>query len=190
MGGVANDGYNLLMLLKDEDSRVGFWRMLRVNSMLVDGIRLRDMDSELFEKIEGGDMTNPLVNFTDVSRVDLYLDRKEMAKAKDLTYELLREPGILDIHKKELTCELIFLELIDGNYDEAESLYKGVEKYIDESKKFNPGRRRILYAYELLVKNNEENANEELLEFNKLLKTYPYKSVVEGEKELIELVKI
>ena len=74
----------------------------------------------------------------------------------------------------------------DKNLDKINELFtKELKKYIKVSK-HSISKKRLLYAYELLINKDENAAKKYLSEFEKLAKTYPYKGEVEGERELIQ----
>jgi len=59
VGGVANDGYNIILLKRDKNSRYAFYRQLKVNALLAKGTRIKDMPEEWFNLPEGADLNNP-----------------------------------------------------------------------------------------------------------------------------------
>ena len=102
---------------------------------------------------------------------------------------LQNAPGMLEVHKNELLCDLMFYEIIGPcRKEEIDKIYtKQLKKYIKATSCYL-ARRRLLYAYELLVKKDIEQAQKQLREFEKATKTYPYIAEIEGERELISLI--
>lgn len=190
ISGQPNDGYNMLQILKDAVAREAFQKQLAVNGYLSDGIRLRDMDPELFELPEGADMNNLLISTVTVSKVSYLLDQRKFSRGKELSEELLRGSfELFPIHAHELRLELLFQELINGNdINKVEGfLTKEMKAYLKSTESF-PSHGRTLYAYELLGRHDHERAQEERRKFEKACLTFPYGGDVEGERELVEMI--
>ena len=85
-------------------------------------------------------------------------------------------------------CDCIYCELISENrqVDLDKMLTKELKKFIKSMGKY-PSVLRTEYAYALLAE--KDNTKAEILrkDFNKCVKTYPYFSEIEAEKELIEI---
>lgn len=188
--GLFNDGSNLILIKKDYHARRAFFLQLKINYLLTNGIRFKDMDEDYFTVDKQADYNNYIINTIIISKVNYYLDKLDLDSAKEYILELLNSDiKLLDIHVKELKCELLFIETINNNKAMVERLYtKDLKKYIDFSKKYTPGRRRLLYSYELIINDNKKNANIELKKFNKLKKSYPYLADIYTEEDLIKLV--
>ncbi len=74
---------------------------------------------------------------------------------------------------------MIFCHIILRENKEAENLYEyEMKKYINATASW-PSRKRLMFAYELLVEKNSEKAQKELAQFEKLKKTYPYQADLE-----------
>ncbi|NLN41249.1 MAG: M50 family metallopeptidase [Clostridiales bacterium] len=190
IGGITNDGYNVLCLIKDKEARRAFWLQLYINGLLIKGTRLRDMPKDWFELPENADMNNPLICSVSVFKCNYLCDKRQFDDAKEMIQFLLQNaPGILEVHKNELLCDLLFYEIIGPcRKEEIEKIYTNqLKKYIKATSSYL-ARRRLLYAYELLVKKDKEQAQKQLRAFEKATKTYPYAVEIEGEREMIALV--
>ena len=190
IGGIANDGYNVICLIKDKEARRACWLQLYINGLLTRGIRLRDMSQDWFELPENADMNNPLICAMGVLKNNYLCDKKQFDDAKKIAQFMLQNaPGMLEVHKNELLCDLMFYEIIGPcRKEEIDKIYtKQLKKYIKATSCYL-ARRRLLYAYELLVKKDIEQAQKQLREFEKATKTYPYIAEIEGERELISLI--
>lgn len=188
VGGVANDGYNIILLKRDKNSRYAFYRQLKVNALLAKGTRIKDMPEEWFNLPEGADLNNPIMAAIACMKGSYYQDKKDFERAKEeFNYALENCNNLLGIYKNEIHCELLFYEILgDKNLDKINELFtKELKKYIKVSK-HSISKKRLLYAYELLINKDENAAKKYLSEFEKLAKTYPYKGEVEGERELIQ----
>ena len=103
---------------------------------------------------------------------------------------MLHAPGLLGLHRNELSCELLFLKIFRGaEPSEINALYtKELDKYIKATANY-VSRRRLAYAYQLLYLKNLTMAQKCLEIFEKTVKTYSYSAEIENEKEVIELIK-
>lgn len=185
---ISNDGDNIRSLKKDENARRALWIQLALNAKLTNKARLRDIDEEWFYVPEGADLNNNLVNALIVNKASYYLDKGDIEKTKEqIDYILSGKIQIMDIFKYETLSTKMLLACMEEDHDLANSIYtKDLKKYIDQAKKYSPDKRVLLYAYNLLIKGNIEDAEVELSKLDKLAKSYPY----EGESlSNLELVK-
>jgi hypothetical protein len=190
-GGIANDGYNALSIGKGPESLHILWTQLRINGLLATGKRLHDMPYEYFELPENADLSNPMMASIVAMRCSYFHDKMEFDKAqKECQYGLEEVDGMLEIHKNELRCESLFYEIMGAcREEEINRLYtKQLQKYIKATSIYIT-RRRLMYAYELLVNKNEAEAEKQLEAFEKVAKTYPYEGEIACEREVLVLIK-
>lgn len=190
IAGMANDGLNAFSLGKDRQARHAFWLQLYINGLIASGTRLRDQPSHLFELPEDIDYTNTLNCSLGVMRCNYLQDIRQFEESKLLSeYMIEHAPGTLEIQKNELRCELLYFEMLgECRQDEIERMYtKKVQKYIKITSSY-VSRKRLLYAYEVLVMKSVEGAKKQLEAFEKTAKTYPYSAEIEGEREQIEFI--
>jgi hypothetical protein len=184
--GFPNDGYNIRLMKKSADTRKAFWMQMQIHGVFVSGVRLRDMPSEWFQRSESADSKNPMIATIDSFRCSYLFDCGETEQAAVLARELIDRPGLIEFQKFELHCVLLFNELLaECRPDAINSLYtKPLQKYIRKTS-FNPARHRLNYALEKIYYRNEEKAKKAKMKFEKTLKTFPYRVVIEDEKNLI-----
>lgn len=190
VGGIANDGYNILAMQKDKESRKAFWIQLQVNGLQASGTRLSEMPKEWFVWPDDSSLNDPLISGIAVFSCNYYHDKHNFEKARELSEYLLKNaPNMLEVYKNELRCEILFYELIGQCRQEViDNLYtKQLKKYIKATSSYI-SRKRLMYAYEVLVTKNEEEINKRLADFNMVAKTYPYKVEVEGEREILDII--
>ena len=191
VGPMTNDGYNALSLGKNPKAMQAFWLQLKVNNEQAKGMRLKDMPESWFPIPADEDMENGLIAALAVFRASWLIDQLRLEEALDYLKTLLeKETGIIGLHRSLLINERIFCELVvKGDINKAKSLHsKEHEKFV-KSMKTTPCVIRTEYAYALLVDKDEKKAEGYLSHFEKVAKTYPYPREVEGERELIELIK-
>lgn len=189
IGGISNDGRNALLLGKNEKSLRAFWLQLYVNGLISEGERMRNMPAEWFFLPEGDELSDPVICTVGVMLYNYYFDIHDFEKAEETAEYMLKAPGILGIHKNELLCELLFLRIFrNAPSEEINSLNTpALDKYIRSTANY-VSRRRLAYAYQLLYMKNITMARKCRELFDKTVKSYPYSSEIENEKEIIELI--
>ena len=191
VGGVANDGYNIISIMKNDLIKYCFYIQLKVNGLLHKGVRIKDMPLEWFLIDENEDFSNPLVCSIKCLEANYYHDRLEFDKAKSC-YEFLinYSPNIISLYENEIKCELLFYEIIgEKDEDKINNLYtKKLKAYIKATDCYI-SRRRLNYTYALIIEKDFEKVNKILKEIEKVKKTYPIKSEIESELEIIDFIK-
>ena len=190
VNGISNDGNNALILGKNPSALRAFWLQLYVNGLLSEGERYKNMPEEWFFVPGGEDLFDPMVCTVGVMKYNYYFDIHDFEKAETVANYMLHAPGLLGLHRNELSCELLFLRIFRGaEPGEINALYtRELDKYIKATANY-VSRRRLAYAYQLLYLKNITMAQKCLEVFEKTVKTYPYSSEIENEKEIIELIK-
>jgi hypothetical protein len=148
------------------------------------------MSEELFRLSDRADLNNPIICAIGVFKCSYLQDKKQFDEAKGMCEFMLENaPGLLEIHKNELRCELLFYEIMGlCRREEIEKLYtKQLKKYIKATSSY-VSRKRLMYAYALLLEGDASKAEKELAGFEKAAKVYPYEIEVQCERELIALV--
>ncbi|WP_138204110.1 hypothetical protein [Haloimpatiens lingqiaonensis] len=191
ISGVCNDAYNLLSIKRDKIAKYSFYIALRVNGLLYEGVRIKDMPLEWFELPEGADLGNPIISSIEILKGNYYFDKKEFHKAKECYEKLLNNvPNLIKLYENEIKCELLFLEIIgDARKDIIDKLYtKELKSYIRATDCYM-SRKRLMYAYALIIEQNTQKADKLLNEAYIAQKTCPAKGDAESEMEIIEFVK-
>ncbi len=191
IGGIANDGYNILSMLISEETRKSFHIQLKVHGLQSQGVRIKDMPIETFDLDQGADPSGPLNTAMVLMKHNYYMDRMDFLAAKEsLNLLLPYMDKIVGLYQNEINIERIFLELImDGDRELVENLYsKNLEKYIGTAKHMI-GKKRFMMAYEGLYKEDKEKALAYYEEVKEMMKTYPNKAEAEMELMLADYVK-
>ena len=186
--GVANDGSNVISMIKDKKARKAFYSQLRFNGLLSMGIRPRDMNISEYKLQEGADITSPLNTALILMEYNYDLDHMEFQKCRELLNSLNPYLNkVLGIYRYEIECEKIFLELVlNGDRNLVERLYdKELIKYINACKGMI-SKKRVMMSYELLFNGDEEKAMELYEQGKALAKSYPIKGEVEMELMLMD----
>lgn len=187
---IDNDGQNALTLKKSKVARRCFWIQLKINGLITDGVRLRDMPDEWFVLPEQEQMDYGLCASIGVFACIRAIDAFDFETAKRIGHDLLNNAsGLLGIHRHMITAEMIFCDLISGASEETIN-----QMFTKEFKKFLKTAQillsisRMIYAYELLLYNDKTMADLQLAIFEKTAKTYPHQCEIDGERELIAYV--
>lgn len=190
-GIIDNDGYNALSLGKNSSALKAFWIQLKVNELASKGIRLKDMPDELFVIPNNEEMKNSMVAASGVFTCNRLIDENKFEEAQKLINNFLKiDTAIIGLHRNLLICDEIYCKIILGNdKEEINSLLsKEQKKFMKTMKKF-PSVLRTEYVYALLIEEDKNKADEIKSIFNKISKTYPYKSEIQSEIELIEIAE-
>lgn len=190
VGPISNDGHNALSLGKNPKAMQAFWLQLKVNNEQAKGKRLKEMPESWFPAPADDDMQNGLIAALGVFRVSWLMDQLRLEEATEYIEELLNKgTGIIGLHRSLLINERIYCELVTkGNVSEAIFWHnKEHEKFV-KSMKTTPSVIRSEYAYAILAEKDDKKAEELLVLFEKVAKTYPYPREIEGERELIAFV--
>ncbi len=180
---ICNDGYNTIHLYKDEEARLAFYKQLKISAYNHYGIRLKDMDENLFTyRID--QLDNPLWQAIAVMKANRELDAHHFEQCKTIIHSLLeRCPSIIGLYKHLLINDLIYISIIN-NEDPSLLLTKEHKKMREVMKNMLP-IIRTNYAYYLYI-NDINKANKAYELFCKTIQTYPYQSDIISEKELME----
>jgi hypothetical protein len=188
-GLLDNDGRNAMHLRKDQKNVRAFWIQLKVNEEMVKGRRLKDLPQEWFEEIAPVD--NILVGTQAAMRVEWEMDAGRYEEARVLAEALLKSGremgGYLTFINK---CNLAYLYLTQEMPDVARArglVDKGYLKVQRQMMK-QPATLRTMYAYRLIAEKDQKGAEEAMVRFDLLARTYPIQSEIEMERELLARV--
>lgn len=192
IGGVPNDGKNILVLKKDEYSRHVFWLMLQVNGLQSRGTCLRDMPEEWFALPEHPRYDRYMHMYAALLRAGWHMDRQELEQATECL-ELIRPfaPNLATLYRFEWQCEMLFCELMGPRRsEEVEALYtKELQKYIGKCERYQLGKKRLLYAYALLMEKDIAKAERLWGEAQRLAERSPNTGEAKSELDLMLWVK-
>lgn len=160
LGGVGNDGYNMIVLRKNMIARRGLVVSLRANVLIQEGVRPKDMPDALFVIPEKIDYRNPLEVTLPMMAASRLVDELRYYDALG-EYEGLyaHKDEIIPLYVKEIACELVFLRLMNDDMAEAAALLDDkLRKYIEAYRKVMSSKERILCAMALKLDNDREKA--------------------------------
>lgn len=193
LGGMQNDGMNILILCRLPEKRKDFVHQLQIVAAATEGKRMSEMPAEWF----------------DVSPVDDYKDFLRLASRLNHQARLIDEGNFLAAHAAvedllqhfdelpkliqfELAGECVFTELLTENRKEFIDKYWTKEQadYVRNSARFSSAKQRILFAYALFAEKDTDKAQQIYHDTLNHQKDYLIAGEVRGDlalmKELLE----
>lgn len=183
IGGISNDGHNVLSMLKDQNARDSFHLILKVNGLLSQGMRIKDMPLDIFKLEEGADLSSPLNTAVGLMEYNWYLDNMDLDGARrsiDSFQPYLDK--LITLYRNEINCERLFLELTgDCDRDFIDKIYdKDLKNYVKQAK-YMLGKKRFLMAYEGFYNRKRDKASQYYADLKKLAEKYPVKGEADME---------
>ena len=193
IGGIANDGFDLKSLGKNQEHKKDFWKSLDVNAKTNSGMLLSEVgidfdamdDDELLKEIDGIAIQIKL-NI----KVNYLISEKRFDEAYTLCKKLLNEKAVIELYKYELKCDKMFLEIVMGKEGRVKKTYSDeLKQYIKKTHKYMITRMRLMYTYYLFVEKDEAKALKEKEAFEKACLSYPDLGEIKSEKALMEYIE-
>lgn len=162
LGGISNDGYNLLYLNRNLLSKRAIILQLRSNALIQNGMRPKDMPAEWFEWRTDIDFKNPMEVSIPLMHASRLIDRMMWEEAyKEFSELYSHKADIMQLYVNEIACELAFCALVTGRKDQAEELLDAkLWKYIETYKKVMSSKLRILCSTALYLENDKNKAED------------------------------
>lgn len=191
VGGIPNDGMNALSLKGNEAAAQAFTNQLLMNAEQAKGVSISHMPDEWFRLPDGADTRNVHCASIAVFAASRTMDAMNFEAAEEEINALLQSPAnITALHRKLLTCDLVFCRLaLDGKGAEISSLLTiEQQKFMQSMRKF-PGVLRTQYAIALIRDKNAEQAEKIKQKFVKCAKSYPYPQDIKSETAFMKHAK-
>lgn len=162
LGGISNDGYNIIYLNRNLLSKRAIVLQLHSNALIQNGMRPKDMPDEWFEWRTDIDYRNPLEVSILLMHASRLVDQMQFENAYSEFSELYNHKAdLMQLYVNEIACELAFCALVTGHKEKAEEILDlKLRKYIDAYKKVMSPKQRILCAIALLIDNDSTKATE------------------------------
>lgn len=193
MSGMMNDGYQIFMEFpRNKDTRKYNYLLLSANAILTEA----ESTKEIPEKIRNAVLNADYSDLSNSSIANLYCYKATILQEEG-KYEECREvyqniadsPDVLQLFKNEAKCELIYYEIMgECNAEKIDELYDKKQAEYIKATALYPSRKRLMYAYHLIYKGDEEKAKAEYDALIKTAKTHP--SRAEGVIELREAERV
>ena len=160
LGGIGNDAYSLRLLKRNSDTKRALVLQLRINALIQEGMRPKEMPEAWFRlegKIDYSDMLQATVALMEISRMQ---DREEWEEAYVRLEEAVsHSKELVGILKQEAEAELLFTALVVGKEERAREL--AIDKlvaYIRTYSKVSSAKQRQLFAIALYMEHDKEKA--------------------------------
>lgn len=191
LGGVDNDGKNIISLRQSGEARRIFHAQLALSAEQGMGKRLQEMPEEWFAMPQSGWEQNPLSATSVVIRENWLMDQHRFQEAKELVDLLLDgENAVAPLYKSLLTCDRMLLCYLEGmGAEELEKLNTKEHQLFRKSMKDFLTVMRTDYLMYLALDKDAEKAAEQYEAFKKRRDSYPYAGDYETEMELVELIR-
>ena len=193
MGGTMNDGYQIFIEFpRNKESKKYNYLLLSSHAALTNAETTKDIPEKLRNAVLNADYSN----LSDTGCANLYCvkasllqDDGRYKECREVYQRIADSPDTLQIFKNEAKCELMYFEIMDEcNAEKIDALYdKKLAEYIKLTALY-PSRKRLMYAYYLIYKQDEAKAEEEYNALVKAAQTHPVKA--EGAIELKEAERI
>ena len=160
VGGVSNDGNNVLYLNKNKKAKEAFVYQLITNALIQEGKRPNELPDEYLTFDTDIDYKDPLqVNHLLLSASTL-LDKKQYeACYKMLNTVMQHKSDIVALMVNETACELIYAALVTQRLDEARALYdEQTQQYVEQHKNVMSAKQRLLCAISYYLDNDTQKA--------------------------------
>lgn len=191
LGVVDNDGRNAWSLGRDPAALRAFWLQLKLNALVAQGVRLKDMPEEWFQVPEDGALNNSMTAALGVFACNRMMDAHRFQSARVAMERLLAaNSALVGMYRNLLLNDLLYCELLFENRPDRldRMLTKGQKKFMKAMKTY-PSILRTAYAYALLAQKDEKKAKQIKETFQKIGRSYPYPSDWESEGELMALAE-
>lgn len=187
---LANDGYHVISMLKNQKALLSMWTQLKINAKLTEGVRIKDMPEKWFYLPADEAMQNNSEAVMGVFYCSRIVDEGRFLEAGELIEHLLNiKSAIIGLHRIQLTLDYMFCEMVEQNRKAViDKLYtKQIAKSMKAMSCFL-STIRTEYAYALLVEKDTAKAELIMKRFKKTAKNYPYPAEIDAEYEFINLV--
>ncbi len=193
-GGIPNDGMNLWELGQDMVARECVNLILETNARLSVAESFEDVPEELKNRLMKMDFTKMDLSCGVVAnalnfQLAFWFVEGAHEKCNELEQLILETPDVPELFKNEARCEILYYEIIkDCNPERIEKIYdKKLQQYVKATSSY-PSRQRLLYAYYLLYKKDEEKAQACYEKLKKLVDTHIIKAEAVMELLTVETI--
>ena len=188
--GIPNDGKNCLLCKKARENQRAFYLQLKINSMMSDGVAVKDMPAELFELREEAPV-NALTCFVQLMKYYRELQKGEAVAAKEALSGLAQNEKRLPLaFVNSLDLERLYGMLReDAPLEEVAACYSVLLPVFAQNKDLSV--LRVKYAYYVLLTEEERELVDWLVysKNNKLPKKLPKRKATTAEAIYEEMEK-
>ncbi len=190
IGGICNDAANVRLLRRDYGSKRAIMIQLRVNALIQQGVRPKDMPEDMFYVDGDVNYANPLEFYLSLCRASRLIDMELWEEAYEMFAEFhAHRNEIMPLYAREVACELIFTSLVTGRIGSAEELYTDdLKKYVEQYRRVMSSKERMLCAVALFMENDEGRAREICDSVRKRRSSYLMQGEVASDLAIMERI--
>ena len=162
IGGINNDGRNLVQLWQHPEQRRYFLHSLQIVGQMSRGVRMKDMPVNWTENLPLQNPGNVLELMNRTAYMARLEDEGQIEAALAVGEEMLSfGKNLPSIFQMEVGGEVVMLLLMTGgDRNRVDELWtKQLERYVKAGSKYAPMKCAVLYTYEQLYRNDAEAAN-------------------------------
>lgn len=178
LSGIANDGYQLFFeLTGDKEAKKYMYCLLMANAVFIQADSTKALPEDtrnIIMELEGENCSNlSAVNLL-CFKVTILQEEEKYEEMREICQKIADMPGTLQLFKNEANCELLYYEIMgECNEKKIETIYdKKLKNYIKLTAMY-PSRKLLMYAYHLIYKKDEAEAEKEYQALLKAVKTHP-----------------
>jgi len=194
LSGIANDGYQIFFELSGgKEAKKYIYCLLMANAVLTHADSTKALPENvrnIIMELDDKDMSNlSAVNLLFFKATTLQEEEK-YEEAQEIFQKIIDMPDVLQLFKNEANCELLYYEIMgECNEEKIEAIYdKKLKDYIKLTAMY-PSRKRLMYAYHLIYKKDEAEAEKEYQALLKAAETHPVKAEGAIEKKEAQRVR-
>lgn len=184
---ICNDGYNALNLKNDTVFTKYMWIQLKAHRYLLDGKSLSEFPCDFFLTPADENINHPLATAIVMYQLNMLLEQHRFEECKEKAYDLINNYDIINIYKVSCINDLVYLEILDGNFDKARELMNKNQIKLSKAFGYNISFARTLYLYYLLVEKDDKNVVKYKKLLDKSFKYCIYPIEAKTERKLIDV---
>lgn len=193
MGGTMNDGYQIFVEFPtNPDTKKYMCCLLTANAVLTEAESTKELPGKIRDTIlnsDYSDLSNSSIANLYCFKATILQEEGRYDECREVYQNIADSETVLQLFKNEAKCELIYHEIMgDCNAEKIEQLADKKQMEYIKATSLYPSRRRLMYAYHLIYKNDKTKADEEYQALLKAAKTHPSKT--EGAIELKEAERV
>lgn len=187
--GIGSDGYNLMIFRKSAIDRIANYKIMLINSLQYQGIKLENMPKEIitFTKEEKACEFGMALS---IIEANILMNQYDFKSAEIIYRSIVENENAYAVYQNECKCELMFCMIMNGySTMEINEIYNDIKQYVITTGKTYIMRKRLMYAYHLIIEKNQEKATKEYNLAVQMKNTYPAKGEYLSEMCLIGYIK-
>ncbi len=188
--GVGTDGYNLILLKKSPADRIMIYKTMLINALQYRGVILEDIpDNILTFTDEEKNCTLGIV--ATILEANLLMNRHNFELAEKKYRYVANNEDNASLYRNECKCDMMFCMIMNGcSKEDIDKVYDDeLKKYVKITEKNYIMRKRLMYAYYLIIQKDFDKASHEYICAQKMKNTYPARGEYLSEMALIDYVK-